>query len=125
MRNLLLVVLALSGCVYPNAPREGAKCLARWTAECVSANVIAYCEEEKWVAYGCPSECRDLQAPRCDWVNAREGEQCPKSLEGQGFCTAAGTAFMCLTGRWSAATCTECTQDSASSPLLTARPSCR
>ena len=121
----LLVAIAMTGCTYVGAPRAGAKCSKTWVPECVTLDVVAYCEDEKWVDYACPSECRNLQATRCDWLQAREAEVCPLSFEGHGFCTAAGTAFVCLSGRWQAVTCAECTADAAANPLIAPRPSCR
>lgn len=123
----LLIAVVMSGCVFPNAPREGAKCMSAWSAECVNSNVIAYCEDDKWKDYACPSECRDLQTPRCNWLQAKEDDSCPKAFERFGFCTAVGTAFMCLGGKWTAVTCNQCTPDALAlvpQPQPFERPTC-
>lgn len=100
MLKALVVVVAVSGCgvqPFPGAPVAGAKCNAT-RPECVTPGEISYCEGGKWVEYACPSECRNLQGQRCDWLTQKAGDACVS--EGVSTCAEDGTHLVqCSSGK--------------------------
>lgn len=98
---------------FPGAPVAGAACAAV-SGECVDPTQIAYCEDGKWVVYACPSECRNLQGTRCDWMlNTRVGDACPPAVNGLGVCSSAKSARYCIDGQFVEQSCGSCEQDGA------------
>lgn len=102
-----LVVLVVTGCGLPGAPVLGAACTAT-EPECVTSAEVAYCRENVWVSYACPSECRNLQPTRCDWRQAFEGDSCPSGLGDQSFCVSSTKRLACVNGTYRSQACPEC-----------------
>jgi hypothetical protein len=109
MRKCLVVIaVVMVGCGparLPGAPEVGSACTAGVVAECTTSAEVAYCEDGKWTEYGCPSECRNAQSPRCNWELSNLNDACPKSLEGSGFCATSQRMFRCINGKYAAMEC--------------------
>jgi len=100
--KLLVVAVVVSACGaprLPGAPIPGKACTTE-KPECSSADSVSICESGKWADYACPSNCSNNQTTRCDWAQAKVGEECPKSFEGAAMsCNAEGAGLIgCLDG---------------------------